>query len=122
MEEIKVLFSEEDIRKRVRELGKEITKEYYGEDLVVISILRGSVVFFTDLIREIKNNNLIMDFMKVSSYGNKTESDGNITFSLDISTDITGKNVIIVEDIIDSGYTLDFLKKCLSLKNPKRED
>lgn len=118
MEDIKVLYSEDEVERRIKEIGNEITNKYRDEDVVLICILKGAVVFFAELAKHINNKNLKFDFMKVGSYGSRTESTDEITFSLDISSDIKGKHVIIVEDIIDSGYSLDYVKKCLSLKEP----
>lgn len=114
----KVLISEERIKERVRELGRQITEDYQGEQLVVVCILKGSTIFFADLVREIKLDT-IFDFMIVKSYGGGTESSGNVRFVKDLDESITGKNVLIVEDIIDSGLTLTFLRNNLITRGAK---
>ena len=100
-----LLFDEETIKNRVEELGKEITKHYENDEseLVVVGILRGSTLFFADLIRNI-NLPILIDFMAISSYGNTSES-GVVKIVKDLEADVTGKNILIVEDIIDTGKT-----------------
>lgn len=120
LERIKVLIDEEKLQKRIEEIGSQISNEYKNEELILICVLKGATYFAIDLSKKIKNNNLIMEFMKVSSYGiNNRETTGKINFSLDISQNIEGKNVIIVEDIIDSGITLNYLYDYLKTKEPK---
>lgn len=109
----KVLVSEEDIRNRVRELGAQITRDYAGKDLLLVGILKGSVVFMADLMRQIAMP-LNIDFISVSSYGGKTTSDGTITLLKDLAVDIRGRNVLIVEDIVDTGSTLYHLQRLLA--------
>ncbi len=118
-EELNVLINEEELNKKIKELATIIEEDFKGEELVLICILKGAVYFAIDLSKQIKNNVVTLDFMKVSSYGNDFVTSGNVEFILDITTDITGKNVIVVEDIIDSGYTLSFIKDYLSKKGPK---
>ena len=115
--DIKVLITEEEIVARTRELAHQIQQDYNGEEIVIICILKGAAFFATELAKRIDSDTII-DFMKVSSYIG-TESTGKIDFTLDISEDITGKNVIIVEDIVDTGRTLAYVKKYLVSKNPK---
>ena len=116
-----ILISEEQLKTRVKELGKQITEDYQGEDLLLIGILKGSVPFMADLMRAI-DLDITMDFMQVSSYGSGTHTTGVVQIVKDLDSDITDKNVLIVEDIIDSGLTLDYLKGylegrgCKSLK------
>ena len=120
LEKLKVLIDEEKLQKRIEEIAIQISNEYNNEELVLICILKGATYFAVDLSKKIKNNNLIMEFMKVSSYGiNNRETTGEINFSLDISQNIEDKNVIIVEDIIDSGITLNYLYDYLKTKEPK---
>lgn len=120
VEEIKVLINEETLQNRVNELAEEISNDYRNEDIILICILKGSAFFTVDLSRKIKCNSVFIDFMKVSSYENQTtESTGEIKFKLDITKNIENKNVIIVEDIIDSGFTLNYLYNHLKAKNPK---
>ncbi len=115
--DIKVLITEEEIVARTRELAHQIQQDYNGEEIVIICILKGAAFFATELAKRIDSDTII-DFMKVSSYIG-TESTGKIDFTLDISEDITGKNVLIVEDIVDTGRTLAYVKKYLESKNPK---
>ena len=116
-EKIKVLINKEQINNREKELAIQIEKDYQNKEIVMICILKGAAYFAIDLSKKIKNN-IIMDFMKVSSYGNAKESSGNIKFALDISESIKGKDIIIVEDIIDTGYTLNYLTDYLKKKEP----
>jgi len=109
----KVLVTEDEIRTRVAELGAEITRDYAGKDLVLVGILKGSVVFMADLMRQIRVP-LTIDFISVSSYGNKTSSDGAITLLKDLAVDIRGRDVLIVEDIVDTGSTLYHLQRLLA--------
>ena len=109
----KVLISEEQLNKRVREMAAEITRDYAGKNPTMICILKGAVMFYSDLLRNIPIP-LTMDFMAVSSYGNKTKSSGEVEIRKDLSTSIEGKHVIIVEDIVDSGFTLSYLTRMLS--------
>ena len=112
-----LLISEEQIRTRVEELGKQISEDYRGKDLLVVGILRGSVPFMADLIRAI-DNPLSIDFMSVSSYGASTKSSGVVRILKDMESNIAGKDVLIVEDIIDSGLTLSYLKEALLARKP----
>lgn len=114
-----VLFTRDDIAKRVAELGTEITRDYEGKDLIVVGILKGAGVFMSDLIREI-NSPIRIDFMSVSSYGNSTVSSGIVRITNDLHQDIQGCSVLIVEDIIDTGNTLHYLREYL--KNRGAED
>ena len=118
-DKIKVLIAEETIQKRINELAIEISKDYKNEEIVLICILKGSTYFAIDLSKKLINNDVILDFMKVSSYGNNLETTGKINFSLDTSIDIKNKNVIIVEDIIDTGLTLNYLYNYLKNKDSK---
>ena len=109
----RVLFSESDIRARVREMGAAITRDYAGKDLVVISILRGAAIFMAEI-----DLPLEMDFMAVSSYGKEAESSGIVRIQKDLSTDIMGRDVLIAEDVIDTGLTLRYLIKNLQSRKP----
>ena len=115
--DIKVLITEQEIASRTRELAEQIQREYNNEEIVIVCILKGATFFAVELAKRIESDTII-DFMKVSSYEG-TESTGKINFTLDISEDITGKNVLIVEDIVDTGRTLAYVKKYLESKNPK---
>ena len=116
MQEIKVLIKEETINKRLDELAKQIMEDYKGKDIIFLCILKGSVMFTVELAKRIKNN-VQFEFIEVSSYENN-QSTGKIKLNKDISQSIEGKDVIIVEDIIDSGRTISFLKEYLKQKNP----
>lgn len=113
----RVLFTEDEIRNRVKELGARITQDYAGERIVVVSILRGAAIFMADLVREIKLP-LEMDFMAVSSYGNAAKSSGEVRVLKDLTNPIAGRHVIIAEDVLDSGLTLRYLMKELESRNP----
>lgn len=115
---LRVLLSEEQIKVRVKELGARITEEYKGKDLMIIGVLKGCMIFLSDLVREIKLP-LTMDFMVVSSYGSATKSSGVVRIIKDLERDITDKDVLIVEDIVDSGLTLSYLIENLKSRNPR---
>lgn len=116
MENINVLINSARIEKRIDEMAKEIEKDYEGKEIVFLGILRGSVPFMWELAKRIKNN-VIFEFIEVSSYKG-TESTGEVVLHKDVKDSIEGKDVIIIEDIVDTGRTLDFLLKLLKDKNP----
>jgi len=105
---LEVLFSEEQIAARIRELGAEITRDYAGKDLVLVSVLKGSCIFLADLMRVI-DLQLTIDFMSISSYKDQMRSTGDVEILKDLSNPIRGKHVLVVEDIIDTGLTLSRL-------------
>lgn len=111
-----ILITEEQIKQKTKELGRKITEHYKGKDLVVIGILKGCVIFLSDLIREI-DLPLTLDFMVVSSYGTSTKSSGVVRIIKDLEKDIQNKDVLIVEDIVDSGLTLSYLVEYLKSRN-----
>ena len=113
----KVLLDEETIAKRVQELGDEISKAYDGQEIVVICVLKGASIFFADLCRAISVH-MKMDFMGISSYGDAQKTTGIVKITKDADTSITGKHVVVVEDIMDSGYTLTYLVKMLKDRDP----
>lgn len=113
----KILISEEHIKERVEEIAGRINEDYADKDLILVGILKGSVPFMADLLKKIEIP-CVMDFMDVSSYGNSTTSSGVVRILKDLDFEIEGKDVLIVEDIIDSGITLNYLLKYLSGRNP----
>lgn len=114
----KTLISEEEIKARVSELAKQIEKDYEGKAPTMIGVLKGSIMFYTDLVRQI-NLPLTVDFMSISSYGAGVNSTGEVKIIKDIDGKIGGKDVIIVEDIIDSGYSMNCLLKLFATRSPK---
>ena len=115
--DFKVLYEESEIQKRIKDLAEEIDDFYKGEEVIVISVLKGAVFFTVDLVKKMKTP-IILDMIQVSSYQG-TESTGNVIMKKDLSVDIEGKKVLVVEDIIDTGYTLKYLKEYLESLNPK---
>lgn len=115
---LSILLSEEEIAAKVTELAKEIEADYKGEDLLALCILKGSVVFFADLIRQI-NLPLETDFVAISSYGHSTSSSGVVRILKDLDQNIQNRNVLVIEDIIDSGLTLKYLLENLASRKPK---
>ena len=116
MKEINILINKAKLEKRIEELARQIEKDYKGEEIVLVGILKGSVMFMAELAKKIRNN-VILDFMDVSSYEG-TESTGKIKINKDIRDSIEGKDVIIVEDIIDTGRTLTEVIEYLKQKKP----
>lgn len=114
-----ILITEEQIKQRVAELGEQLTAEYQGEELLLVCVLKGSLPFTADLMRAIRLESVYIDFMQVSSYGSGTTTSGEIHIKKDLETDIKGKNVIVVEDIVDTGLTLNRLKAELLKREPK---
>ena len=112
---ITTLLGEEEVAKRIKEMAEEINRDYAGKEVHLICILKGSVFFTTELAKYIP---LTMDFMSVSSYGNGTESSGRVRIVKDLDEGIDGKDVLLIEDIIDSGHTLSFLQDMLWTKKP----
>lgn len=114
-----VLVTREQLYKRIAELGQEISRDYLGQEVLLICILRGGVLFLTDLVREI-DIPLAIDFMAVSSYGTGVrESSGQVRITFDLNTNLEGRNVILVEDIVDSGRTIASVLGVLATRNPK---
>lgn len=129
-----ILYLEDDIRKRVKELGKQIEKDYYNQDLVIVTILKGAAPFACDLVRNI-DSFLKMDYLIASSYGSGTSSSGEVKIIKDIDTDVKGKNVLLIDDILDTGLTLKSIKElfikekqprsiktCVLLDKPERRE
>ena len=117
MDEIKVLISEEELDKRIRELGAQISKDFAGKKLHLISVLKGGVFFTCELAKRITIP-VTIDFMSVSSYGNATDSSGVVKIVKDLDESIMGKNVMVIEDIIDTGRTLSYLLEMLRSREP----
>lgn len=113
------LISEEEIALRIEALGTNITRDFAGEELVVICVLKGAFMFCSDLIKKV-NLPIRLEFIALSSYGDSTQSSGNVRFDMDITANIEGKNVLIVEDIVDSGLTIKTLLESLALRKPKK--
>lgn len=113
----RVLISQEELAQKVREMAEQINADYAGQKLLLVSVLKGSVMFAVDLMREIKVPCEI-DFMDVSSYGSGVKSSGVVKILKDLDDSVEGKNILIVEDIIDSGLTLSYLKELLLSRNP----
>lgn len=112
-----VLFTEEELRQRVKEMGAQITADYQGKEPLLVSVLRGSYIFMADLTRSI-DLPCTVDFMSVSSYGSGTSSSGQVQITKDLSENIEGRDVIVVEDILDSGNTLFYLLQLLEARKP----
>jgi len=117
-EKIEILIKKEEIKKRVKEIALQITKDYKGKKPVLVSILKGGGFFIADLARKIKLD-VSIDYIETSSYGKGTEPTGNVKIIKDLSQPAAGKDVIIVEDIIDTGYTLEAVKKLMEVRGAK---
>ena len=117
-EKVDVLISEKEIENRILEIADRINKDYEGEELTLICVLKGGVMFMCDLAKRL-NLNVRLDFMSVSSYGSQTKSSGVVKIIKDLDDSIDGKNVLVVEDIIDSGNTLPYLMDILKKRGPK---
>ena len=115
---IRTLIDEKSISEMIERLADEINRDYENEKLIVVGVLKGSFMFLSDLIKQIKSDTEVF-FFKASSYGANTESCGNVKIVQDIDRDIAGENVLVVEDIIDSGYTMREVMKLLKTRNPK---
>jgi len=113
----RVLFTEEQLVQEVQELGRKISRDYAGKEIFAVGILKGAVIFFADLVRAI-DVPVQLDFMIVSSYGNSSQTSGTVKILKDLDYDIEGKHVLIIEDIIDSGLTMNYLLKNFKQRNP----
>ena len=117
-ERFRLFISEEEIQKRVRELANEINRNYARRTPIFIGVLNGAFIFFSDLIRQI-NVDCEIDFFKLSSYGDEKISSGNVKLLKDLNCQVTDRDIIIVEDIIDSGLSIDFIKKLVMRQKPR---
>ncbi|HBT20757.1 MAG TPA: hypoxanthine phosphoribosyltransferase [Peptococcaceae bacterium] len=113
----KILFTEEQIKNRIKEIGMQITEDYKGENLTVIGILKGAFIFAADLVRQIKLP-VTVDFIAVSSYGSATQSSGEVKIIKDLDISVKDKNLLLVEDIVDTGLTLKYLLENLKSRGP----
>lgn len=114
---LKVLLTEEELKAKCAEMGAQITKDYQGKNLLLVTVLKGAVVYLADLMRHI-DLPCAIDFMVVSSYGSGTETSGVVKIVKDLDQDLEGKDILIIEDILDTGVTLHYLKGLLQSRNP----
>lgn len=117
-DELHVLLSAEEIAARIAELGRQIAADYAGRNLHVIAVLKGSFPFLADLVRAVEHDDLSVDFLGLSSYGDATSTSGEVRMTQDLSRPIEGKNVLVVEDIIDTGLTMKYLLQNLKTRGP----
>jgi hypoxanthine phosphoribosyltransferase len=118
MAKVRELISAAEISSRIKAIGQEISRDYAGRDLVLVGVLRGSVIFMADLARAI-DQPLAIDFLGLSSYGNHTESSGIVRMTQDLSSSIEGKDVLVIEDIVDTGLTMRYLLENLKTRRPR---
>jgi hypoxanthine phosphoribosyltransferase len=116
--DLKVLFSRDQIARRVAQLGEKITRDFAGEQVVLIGVLKGAAIFLSDLSRSIQLD-ATFDFISVSSYGNEKQNSGEVKLLKDVDQSMEGKNIILIEDILDTGLTLSYLRDVLLAKRPK---
>src|SRR5215510_3892263 len=117
-ESVRPLISSADIQQKIREMGKQIRKDFPGEHLILVGVLKGAVLFLADLARQIPGE-VTFDFIAVSSYGKDTKSSGQVKLNKDLDSSIEGKTVLVVEDILDTGLTLQYLLRILQQRKPK---
>lgn len=117
-ETVRTLLTRSRIQKRIREMGREIRRDFPGEPLILVGVLKGAVLFLADLARQI-GGEVTFDFIAVSSYGKDTKSSGQVKLNKDLDAGIEGKSVIVVEDILDTGLTLQYLLRVLEQRKPK---
>jgi hypoxanthine phosphoribosyltransferase len=116
----KPLISEEKLQAKIKELGEQLSRDYAGKQLICVCVLKGAVIFLADLIRHISPEvDVRIDFLAISSYGASTKSSGVVQIQKDLSTDIYGKNVLIIEDIVDTGLSLKYIKSLLLERRPQ---
>lgn len=116
--QLRVLLTRDQIAQRVRELADEITRDFHGQSIIFVGVLKGASIFLSDLARQVKLD-ATFDFISVSSYGNSKESSGEVRLVKDVDSSLADKNVIIVEDILDTGLTLGFLRKLFLAHQPR---
>ena len=119
MSKLREIISQEEIAKKVQELGAQITRDYQGRPIVFIGVLKGAFIFLADLVRAVNLPDVEIDFVRLASYGKSDTSSGEVKITKDIELSIKGKDVIIVEDIVDTGYTLKYLEEVLRLHEPR---
>ncbi len=117
-EKLDLLYSRERIETRVREIAARINAEYVGQELVMVCVLKGAFMFFADLVKHVTVGP-VLDFVRIASYGKATESARAVSFSKDLETDLQGKHVLVVEDVVDTGYSMDFLLNQLAGRGTK---
>ncbi|HKK33106.1 MAG TPA: hypoxanthine phosphoribosyltransferase [Desulfomicrobiaceae bacterium] len=118
--EFQEIFSDQEIGSRVRELGRKISEDYRGDSVVAVCVLKGAFVFFSDLVRHIDDQvDLQVDFVRLASYSDQTSRSGRMVFSKDMEIDIKDRNVLIIEDIVDTGHSMQYLRKVLAARGPK---
>ncbi len=117
MEE-RFILDEKTIQEKVREIARQIEEDYEGKEVIFVGVLKGAFIFLADLVRKIEKVDVLIDFVKVSSYGASTETSGVVRLDFDTTMNLEGKHVILVEDILDTGLTLKYLKELLEKKNP----
>lgn len=115
--QLKTLISEKDISKRIKDMGETLTDKFRKKQVVAICVLKGSFIFYSDLIRQIECE-MTCEFMGLSSYGHSTKSSGQVKITMDIGSNLEGKHVLLVEDIVDTGLTMNYVQKMLELRNP----
>src|SRR4051812_14797479 len=115
---IKPLLTAAQIAERVQTLGEQIARDYEGQELVLIAVLKGSILFAADLVRKIPSHDLQIEFIGLASYGEATRSSGVVQITLDLTRPIAGKHVLIVEDIVDTGLTMEYLLENLATRHP----
>ena len=117
--EMRVLIDATDIARRVGELGQQISHDYGDEEVLLVCVLRGAAIFAADLARHLAGNNVVLDFISVSSYGSATSSSGVVRFLKDLEESVEGRHVLVVEDIVDTGLTLKYLLENLQSRQPR---
>ena len=115
---IKELFSREKIHARIDELGQQIAREYHGQELVLVGVLKGSVMFLADLARAIPSHDVQLEFLGLASYGDETRSSGVVQITADLTRPVEGKHVLVVEDIVDTGLTMHYIIDMLGTRHP----